>query len=421
MMRRGRKRKSFCRVRTNHHNRIVFVVTWDKVWKEAAGREATPENLAEAEGFAAKVSKLIEQGKFNKFVYLRLFPDGNRVSEFRPPPPVAPKSLDTVSGFFAHWESTLAPPKVRVATGKQYRSSIQKHVLPFLGQRKITDLRWTDLAGLQDQLQQSGVGPAAINRALHHALRSMFRDAVRLGMTVAQDLFDSRLWKRVREDTRPPDPYSVEERQAILEHFRGTPWYPFVYFSFWQGTRPSEAIALRRSDVDLVRATVSIRRSRVNGKEDRTKTKKSERTVRLYAGTVQVLKEAWPDDAKEDDYLFTTQTGAPITQDNFYDRVWVPALTELGVRLRKDGFYQTRHTYVSYMLSIGKKVAFVAEQVGDSIQRIETTYKKYFASDDDLLIPEMEAAAVGINGPFSRPPEAKGQEIRSGQKKTDAA
>jgi integrase len=46
------------------------------------------------------------------------------------------------------------------------------------------------------------------------------------------------------------DPYTDEEREPILKWFSREcrEYYAFVYFRFWTGTRPSEAIALRWSD-----------------------------------------------------------------------------------------------------------------------------------------------------------------------------
>src|SRR5262249_52815652 len=149
-----------------------------------------------------------------------------------------------------------------------------------------------------------------------------------------------------------------KERDEILTHFRDTHWYPFVYFALWQGPRPSESIALRRQDVDLVRGTVEIRRSRVYSSEAKTKTKKSKRTIRLHPGTASVLRAVWPTDEKAEDYVFTTPGGSPINEQNFQQRVWSPALRSLGIRDR--GFRACRSTYCSTMISLGKKVAFVA-------------------------------------------------------------
>jgi len=314
-----RRRKSFCTVRANQHGNLYFDLFWDKRWKEAAGVENTAENRRRAARFAAKVDAEIAAGAFTRERYLLRFPEGQRVEEFRPGPLIRTQIRhDTLQGFFDKWSPTLGPPKLRRATARQYRSSIRKHVLPTLGPRRLHDLQWSDLAMLQDDLRQRGTGIVAINRALHHALRSMSRDAARSGLAVAPNLYDRRLWGRLDEDSdSEPDPYTPEEREEILAHFRGTHWFAFVFFQFWQGPRPSETTALRRRDVDLKYETASIHKSRVAGAEAGAKTKKSRRTVRLHPNTVKVLRDRWPIGADPDDYVFTTPGGAPIDEQNF--------------------------------------------------------------------------------------------------------
>jgi len=81
-----------------------------------------------------------------------------------------------------------------------------------------------------------------------------------------------------------------------------------------------------------------------------------------------------------DDYVFTTPNGAPISVDSFYHREWLPMLRRLNIRPRP--FYNTRHSYVSFLLSIGAKSAFVSSQTGDSIRTLETHYAKYVPGAD---------------------------------------
>ena len=336
-------------------------------------------------------AKIVGAMAADKFHYLRFFPHGNRAAEFRGSGVPAIETRSTVETFFGTWIKTLGPPKVRETTRRQYSSLLKKHVLPEIGDRPIHTLGWEDLAMLQEQLRQRGVGVTTINRALHHALRALLRDARRSREGVARDLFDRTLWQRLDEDTdSDPDPYDEEERRLILEHFRAENghWYAFVYFQFFQGARPSEATALRRRDVDLRHEVVHIKRSRVATSEARTKTKKSKRTIRLHPGTVAVLRDAWPIHADPDDYVFKTTTGSPVDQANFYKRLWIPALRRLGLRERP--FYNTRHSYVSYMLSIGKRLAFVSAQTGHSIRTLERHYKKYLPQEDDLTLPTDE-------------------------------
>jgi integrase len=75
-----------------------------------------------------------------------------------------------------------------------------------------------------------------------------------------------------------------EEREKILNGFSDyrLPYYAFVFHQFWTGCRPSEACALRRSDVDLTYGWERIEKSRVAGDESGTRTGPSNRQIRLH-------------------------------------------------------------------------------------------------------------------------------------------
>ena len=81
-----------------------------------------------------------------------------------------------------------------------------------------------------------------------------------------------------------------------------------------------------------------------------------------------------------DGYLFTTPARAPITEDNFYKRQWLPMLRRLQIRPRP--FYNTRHSYCSFMLSIGAKMNFISAQTGDREETLLRHDAKYLEGID---------------------------------------
>ncbi len=50
--------------------------------------------------------------------------------------------------------------------------------------------------------------------------------------------------------------------------------------------------------------------------------------------------------------------------------------------VRPRPFYNTRHSYTSFLFSIGAKPAFVSAQTGDSIRTLEKYYAKYIPEAD---------------------------------------
>jgi integrase len=167
-------------------------------------------------------------------------------------------------------------------------------------------------------------------------------------------------------DVRPSiDPYTPEERETILEAFRvrRPHYYPFVFFQFWEGARPT-----RRRHSDSKTSTLGIQ-SRIfteagQGKEGGTKTVSSNRTIHLHEEVIELLRRQNPAAVNVDreDYFFTTPAGTPIDESNFYKREWLRTLKALKIRHRP--FYNTRHSYVSFLYSIGGVPVFYLKANG---------------------------------------------------------
>ena len=85
---------------------------------------------------------------------------------------------------------------------------------------------------------------------------------------------------------------------------------------------------------------------------------------------------------------------------NFYKREWVPILRANKIRLRP--FYNTRHSYVSFLYSIGARSGFISSQTGDSIKTLETDYAKYIKEADDkrdFVESQIQKSATLVNLP----------------------
>jgi hypothetical protein len=82
----------------------------------------------------------------------------------------------------------------------------------------------------------------------------------------------------------------------------------------------------------------------------------------------------------------------------------------LKIRLRP--FYNARHSYTSFTLFIGAKLAFVSAQTGDSIKTLETHYYAKYIPDADngrelveekILKSETEVKPLAGMGPLLAP------------------
>ena len=121
----------------------------------------------------------------------------------------------------------------------------------------------------------------------------------------------------------------------------------------------------------------------MQGHEAGTKTVRSNREIHLHDNVVDVLKQENPVPLSVNPgyYFFTTPEGTPIDETNFYKREWLPILRAKKIRPRP--CYNTRHSYVSFLYTIGAKSGFISSQTGDSTKTLESDYAKYIKEADD--------------------------------------
>jgi len=396
-----------CSVKVNRHGYLAFRLYWDgSDWLEGTKLKDTPDNRAKVEDRARVIDQEMAEGVFS---YLQWFQEGNQAWRFRKELKSENGKPITLKAFFRVWgagqtgggETKPVEKQVKVVSPKwavNRASYIDCHVLPSLGPTRPDELTSTSLVRLQQQLLKKGLGRSTIDRITHSALRGMLRDMKMEGYAVPDllSLYDPNYITRLSSDDEGGaiDPYTEGERDQIIEGFRlhAPDFYHFVFFRFWTGTRPSEAIALRVEDVDLGQKLFRVRKSRVMGKDGAPKKKRSKRNPAIHDNLATLLKEylvAHPKGGS--DFLFTTPNGAPIDENNFYSRHWLPMLERLKIRERP--FYNTRHTYITYMLAIGCRAAWVSKQTGTSLKMIEEHYcgVTVLAKEVDQLIAQHTA------------------------------
>jgi integrase len=199
-----------------------------------------------------------------------------------------------------------------------------------------------------------------------------------------------RLPKGKKDDT-DINPFSAQERDAIVQAFESNPKYRFytalVKFLFSTGCRPSEAVGLRwkhvSNDFQFIQfeeaVTVSLKGL---ARKEGLKTQERRRFP-CNQSLKTLLKSIKPLGAQPDDLVFPSPKGKYVDFHNFRNRGWLKTLDLLKIDYRKP--YQTRHTFITLALEAGMDVKDVAKLVGNSP---EVIYRHYAGTKQDLSVPE---------------------------------
>jgi integrase len=367
-----------CKVKVNRHGFLAFRLYWDRneSWEGTEWKD-TPKNRTRAEARAVLISEQIDNGTFD---YLKWFPDGNKACLFRGEPPAESKPK-TVGEFYLDWIERKKPPFIRPGLHHDYTRQFRRYILPKFEETPIIEVTLPVLEAFRSYLnQEMGLSLKSCRNIIDGTFRAMMRDARKHGIS-EKDHFADLEWPRVVSPK--PDPFTAEERDVILKHFKEKHayYYPFLSMLFGTGARPSEIIALRWGDVDLRARMLSITKSRYMDTDSPTKTAASEREIKLSEHLVSSLRSLKPLHVTESEFVFKNHEGNPIREDKWRAKYWYRALRACGIRPRK--FYATRHTFISDALSHGLNIKWVAEYCGTSVAMIEKHYGKYIKNDSD--------------------------------------
>lgn len=236
----------------------------------------------------------------------------------------------------------------------------------------------------------------------------MWRDALREGV-VSHNPFELLDWPRIPRQR--PDPFTAQERDVIVAHFaeKNFFYYPWVFVQFSLGMRPSEASALRWTDVDMEAGTISISKSRDMGSESATKTKGSDRIICMLNEEVREALKILPSRAMGSGFVFLNKFGDPVTK-KWAAHNWADTLKALGIRHRK--FYATRHTFITERIKAGENPLAVAQHCGTSLAMIQQDYcgrlgLKSNLNRSDSTLDAANLLGNGLTEPGSAPVAGK--------------
>ena len=286
--------------------------------------------------------------------------------------PLTPSHL-TVEAYLNEWLTQIVAPRVRPNTLKAYRFHAERYLIPDLGRRKLGKLTARELRLYLESLKRRDVGVRTI-RYVHATLRAALEDAMR------EELLEKNVAKLVRPPAAPKSdrhPLTLEEIRALFKSTRDDRLHAMFVVLALLGLRRSEVLGLRWEDVDLVNASMQIRRGlhRLDGQLQvmPTKTVRSRRTIPLPSPVLAVLREhlssqererehlgpRWPDS----EFVFTTPIGTPLDPDNCSKLVRA-ACQRAGVRVVR--MHDFRHGCVSVLLGLGVPPRTVMEIAGHS-------------------------------------------------------
>jgi integrase len=346
----------------------------------STGLDSTPENYKRVQQVAYTIEEKLLSGELTSEVLQSL-------TNFKPKLLVlpTPPKLTTVQlweMYSEHKRSQVAPTTFI----KEYQKKFFNHI------KKLPSNALENGAATRDFLLKTTTADTTKRVLLH--LNAACEWAVETKLLTTNSFEgmakDIKLNKHYQENINP---FTLEEREAILKAFEQHPhhkhYYNFVRFLFLTGCRLGEAIALQWRHINKDCSVVTFAESYDSqlGIRKDTKTHKVRRFP-CNATLRDLLQSIKPYSAAPDHLVFSSPKGLPIDSNNFTHQVWkgysrkdrkqykglVTQLVEQGLVESYRPPYNTRHTFITMCIEAGMTAPQVAKLVGNSPEVILKHY-----------------------------------------------
>jgi integrase len=267
---------------------------------------------------------------------------------------------------------------LRPNTRLSYETLARRHIVPRLGHVLLHQLTRADCERLVRELGQADekgrvLSPATIRR-VHALLHACLNKAVRDGLVFANVATHVRLPRNPR---KPRLTWTPEQLQIFLTAAWEDPLGPLYLVLATTGMRRGEAVGLPWSNVDLDRGILAVTQSMLSLSYrvlvDEPKTRSSERTIALDAGTVEALRIVQELQAKNAALLGDAWTDTGLVFTRADGTAWHPGFVSkhFAVLTRNAGLpairlHDLRHTHASIGLARGVHLKVMQERLGHS-------------------------------------------------------
>jgi integrase len=307
----------------------------------------------------------------------------------------------SLNQYLDQWLTTSAKPRLRPKTYIDYQAMLRLYIRPSLGAKPLGTITQFELQTIYAQMLERGLSARTIVYT-NAVLQSAFRQAVRWKILAedpceAIDLPRMKRWEM--------QALSVDECRRFLSVARESKWFTLFALALTTGMRPSEYLALRWSDIDWQRGTVSVCRTiQITGDGwtfDDTKRRRSRRVVKLQGFVIEALEsiqnghssvqEGEP--GSDPDLIFCSGNGWPLRQKTV-KREFRRLLAAAG--LRPIRLYDLRHTAATLAVAAGVSVKVISEQLGHaSISFTLERYSHVLPSIQDEAAARVERMLMG--------------------------
>lgn len=282
--------------------------------------------------------------------------------------------VDMTFGSFVQLYEKDIKPKLKLNTWLTKESIIQKKILPYFKDRKLSEITAKDIMDWQNEIRsltdsKGKQYSTTYLKTVHNQFSCIFNHAIKYyGLQINPA---ARAGNMGSEEKKEMLFWTKGEYVKFIDAMMDKPlsFYAFEML-YWCGIREGELLALTSSDFDFAGSSVSISKSyqRLNGQDIITtpKTKKSNRVIKMPQFLCEEMQEYIKMfySAGKSDRIF------PVSK-HYLKHEMERGCKETGVKRIR--IHDIRHSHVSLLIDMGFTALAIADRVGH--ESIDITYR----------------------------------------------
>lgn len=281
----------------------------------------------------------------------------------------------TVASWATTWYELYSKPNIRESTQERYWNHIRYHIIPEIGQIKLTKLTSRDVQRMYNNVKDHGrvsKGPwdkrpktltASYIISLHRMFKMCLERAVTEQLILRNPCNNVVLPKNDKKEIKILKPEHIKEYLAEAEKHGVLPMF---FLELCSGLRKGELVALLWSDLDVKQRTISVSKQavRVKGGGVKTTTPKTATSIRVESIPQEAVDLLLKEHEKHPDNIYMFPS--PVTGEMYYPdavaRLHTRMLQDLG--LEHTRFHALRHTFATLALQNGVDIRTVSGMLG---------------------------------------------------------
>lgn len=279
----------------------------------------------------------------------------------------------TLAVYLESWFRDVASPKNRPSTLKSYRSYLDTHIIPELGDIPLGDLTPVRVQSFLNSRSKAGLSPRSV-QYVRAILRAALAQAQRWGYVERNVAALATPPRMAHQTVKPLD---AAQAQRLIDATRADRMGPLFSLAIYTGLRQGELLGLRWPDLDLDAGTLSVRQTvqKIDGAWQfvEPKSERGRRTLPLPPQAVATIREQKArvrearalagDRWTEWGLVFPSTLGTPLDGPNVTHRLQA-ALEEAN--LPRQRFHDLRHCCATLLLTQGVPARVVQDVLGHS-------------------------------------------------------